>query len=118
MVEAATGCTSALERRIAALDRRVAENALPAGKAVPTLCRALAAYVARDWHGAIALLEFALPLPGAGRRQQRAARRVPEHVVRPRSAMRPARVRAIASNRASLHETVGVDVDLHPHVAR
>ncbi|MBL8703250.1 MAG: hypothetical protein JNM30_00320 [Rhodospirillales bacterium] len=67
MVEAATGCTAALERRIEALDRRVAENALPAGKVVPTLCRALAAYSAKDWNRAIDLLEAALPdLPRVG----------------------------------------------------
>jgi len=61
MVEAATGCASALERRIAAQDRRVVEKTMPPGTVVPTLCRALAAYVARDWQGAIALLESALP---------------------------------------------------------
>lgn len=67
MVEAATGCTAALERRIEALDRRAAENALPAGKVVPTLCRALAAYAAKDWDRAIDLLELTiLDLPRIG----------------------------------------------------
>lgn len=67
MVEAATGCTAALDRRIAALDRRVVEQTLPPGKVVPTLCRALAAYAGRDWHAAIDHLESALPdLPRIG----------------------------------------------------
>jgi Tfp pilus assembly protein PilF len=67
MVEAATGCAPALERRIEALDRRVVESALPAGKVVPTLCRALAAYAAKDWSLAVDLLETALPdLPRIG----------------------------------------------------
>lgn len=67
MVEAATGCMPALERRIAAQDRRVVENALPPGKVVPTLCRALAAYAKQDWPRAIDLLEAAMPdLPRVG----------------------------------------------------
>ncbi len=67
MVEAATGCLPALERRIAAQERRVVENALPPGKVVPTLCRALAAYAKQDWPGAIDHLESALPdLPRVG----------------------------------------------------
>lgn len=67
MTEAATGCTAALERRIAALDRRVAEGTLPPGAVVPALCRAMGAFARRDWEQAIAQLEAALPdLPRVG----------------------------------------------------
>lgn len=100
MVEAATGCAPALERRIEALDRRVVENALPAGKVVPTLCRALAAYAAKDWSLAVDLLETALPdLPCIGGSNAQRDVFLDTLAAACRHAGRPERARALMSAR-------------------
>jgi hypothetical protein len=53
MISAATGNTAALEARIVALERRLADGRLAAGSVVPAICRAMGAFAAGD-HGACA----------------------------------------------------------------
>jgi tetratricopeptide (TPR) repeat protein len=67
MAEAATGNVSALENRVAQIERRLADGTLPQGGVVPALCRAVAAYALGEDDRAIKLLEAALPdLPRIG----------------------------------------------------
>lgn len=61
MAEAATGAWASLDRRIAALEQRVAAGTMPPGTVVPALCRAVAAYARGDDALAIRLLDGAMP---------------------------------------------------------
>ncbi len=57
MIAAATGNRAALDRRLSALERRLADGKLAAGAVVPTLCRAIDAFGADDAARCAALLE-------------------------------------------------------------
>jgi hypothetical protein len=60
MAAAATDA-SALERRIAELQRRADEGTLPQGQVVPTICRSLGAYARGEYSEAATLLDRAMP---------------------------------------------------------
>jgi hypothetical protein len=57
LLAAATGNQAALDERLAAIERRLAEGKLPAGPAVPQMCRALNAFAAADYAACVAALE-------------------------------------------------------------
>ena len=60
MAAAATDA-SALERRIAELQRRADEGSLPQGQVVPAICRGLGAYARGEYAEAATLLDRAMP---------------------------------------------------------
>jgi tetratricopeptide (TPR) repeat protein len=60
LLAAATGNQAALEERLAAIERRLAEGKLPAGPVVPRMCRALNAFAAEDYAACVAALEGVL----------------------------------------------------------
>jgi Tfp pilus assembly protein PilF len=60
LLAAATGNQAALDERCAAIERRLADGKLPAGPAVPQLCRALNAFAGEDYVSCAALLEGVL----------------------------------------------------------
>ena len=60
MAAAATDA-SALERRIAELQRRADDGSLPQGQVVPTICRGLGAYARGEFSEAATLLDRAMP---------------------------------------------------------
>jgi Tfp pilus assembly protein PilF len=57
LLAAATGNRAALDERLAAIERRLAEGKLPAGPVVPQLCRALSAFAGEDFGACVAALE-------------------------------------------------------------
>ncbi|QAY76125.1 tetratricopeptide repeat protein [Sphingosinicella sp. BN140058] len=57
LIEAALGDAPALETRAAALERRIADGALPAGAVVPAIARAAMAFAAEDHAACIRILE-------------------------------------------------------------
>jgi len=57
LLAAATGNQAALEERCAAIERRLADGKLPAGPAVPQMCRALNAFAAEDYAACATALE-------------------------------------------------------------
>jgi tetratricopeptide (TPR) repeat protein len=57
LLAAATGNRAALDERLAAIERRLADGKLPAGPVVPQICRALNAFAGEDYAGCIAALE-------------------------------------------------------------
>jgi hypothetical protein len=56
LIAALNGERDALTRRIEALDARVAAGRVPAGPAVPAICRAVLAFAAEDYAGCVRLL--------------------------------------------------------------
>ncbi len=60
LLAAATGNKAALDERLAAIDRRLAEGKLPAGPAVPQMCRALHAFAGEDYAGCVSALQDVL----------------------------------------------------------
>jgi hypothetical protein len=57
LLAAANGDREALQRRVAALESRVAAGAVAAGPAVPAICRAMLAFADEDYAGCVRLLE-------------------------------------------------------------
>jgi tetratricopeptide (TPR) repeat protein len=57
LIAAATGDRAALQARVAALERRMAEGKLAAGVVVPAACRAAQAFADGDHAGCVALLQ-------------------------------------------------------------
>ena len=57
MVVVLIGNQAALDERLAAIERRLAEGKLPAGPVVPQICRALNAFAGQDYAGCAAVLE-------------------------------------------------------------
>jgi hypothetical protein len=57
LLAAATGNQAALEERLTAIERRLADGKLPAGPAVPQICRALNAFAGEDYAACAAALE-------------------------------------------------------------
>jgi hypothetical protein len=57
LIAALNGDRDALARRIEALERRVAAGAVPAGPAVPAVCRAMLAFAEEDYASCVRLLE-------------------------------------------------------------
>jgi tetratricopeptide (TPR) repeat protein len=57
LLAAATGNRTALDERLAAIERRLADGKLPAGPVVPQMCRALNAFAGGDYAACAATLE-------------------------------------------------------------
>jgi tetratricopeptide (TPR) repeat protein len=57
LIAAVSGDRDALQRRIAAVESRVAADAVPAGPVVPALCRAVLAFAEEDYAACVRLLE-------------------------------------------------------------
>lgn len=57
MIAAATHDRAALEGRLAAIERRLAEGKLPAGRIVPHMVRALRAFADSNWRGCVTQLK-------------------------------------------------------------
>jgi Tfp pilus assembly protein PilF len=57
LLAAATGNQAALDERLAAIERRLADGKLPAGPVVPQMCRALNAFAGEDYAACVAALE-------------------------------------------------------------
>jgi tetratricopeptide (TPR) repeat protein len=57
MIAAATGNTAALDMRVSALERRLADGRLAAGSVVPAICRAMGAFAAGDYGVCTQVLE-------------------------------------------------------------
>ncbi len=60
LLAAATGNRAALEERLVAIERRLADGKLPAGPVVPQICRALNAFAGEDYAACVAALEGVL----------------------------------------------------------
>jgi Tfp pilus assembly protein PilF len=60
LLAAATGNRAALDERLVAIERRLADGKLPAGPVVPQICRALHAFADEDYAACVTALESVL----------------------------------------------------------